>query len=153
MRNTVWNLRSRRSFRVLEKALWCGSNRFGVRLVQFSIQGNHIHLLAETGDTPSLARAMKGLSGRIAKGMNKLMGRHGSVTSDRYHSRFLRTPREAKHCIHYIRNNYRKHCAQAGRCLPKGFRDPYASESAVICFPMPEPETWLIKHARKPRPP
>src|SRR5690349_5381355 len=62
MADEVWNLRSRRAFRVIEQALWAGADRFGVRTVQFSVQGNHIHLLVEADDRQALARAMKGLS-------------------------------------------------------------------------------------------
>src|SRR5262249_46950255 len=41
----VYNLRSKRSFRALEKAFHHGSDRLGLRLLRFSVQGNHIHLL------------------------------------------------------------------------------------------------------------
>src|SRR4051794_20038513 len=41
----VYNLRSRRSFRVIEASLRVGADRFNVRVIQFSVQGNHIHLL------------------------------------------------------------------------------------------------------------
>src|SRR5690242_3120258 len=47
MADHVWNLRSRRSFRVLERALSVAADRFGARIVQFSVQRNHIHLLVE----------------------------------------------------------------------------------------------------------
>ena len=43
----VYNLRSQRSFRVIAAALRIGGDRFNVRIVQFSVQGNHIHLLVE----------------------------------------------------------------------------------------------------------
>src|SRR5690349_4474081 len=43
----VFNLRSRRSFRVIQDVLNGAAKRFGMRVVQFSIQGNHAHLLVE----------------------------------------------------------------------------------------------------------
>src|SRR5438105_998118 len=43
----VYNLRSKRSFRVLEQAFYEGADRLGLRLVRFSVQGNHIHLIVE----------------------------------------------------------------------------------------------------------
>ncbi|HEY0250467.1 MAG TPA: hypothetical protein VGC41_03030, partial [Kofleriaceae bacterium] len=46
----VYSLRSRRSLRVVEKALQGGADRFGLRVVQASIQGNHVHLLVEAND-------------------------------------------------------------------------------------------------------
>jgi hypothetical protein len=37
----VYNLRSRRSFRAIERALRLGADRFDVRMTSFSVQGNH----------------------------------------------------------------------------------------------------------------
>src|SRR5262249_35488275 len=79
MADHVWSLRSRRSLRVIEGVLCDGADRFGVGVVQFSVQGTHIPLLVEADDRRSLARAMKGLSVRLARGLNKLMGRTGRV--------------------------------------------------------------------------
>src|SRR5437867_2278926 len=50
----VYNLRSRRSLGVIVRALLVAADRFGVRVVQFSVQGNHIHWLVEAADTTSL---------------------------------------------------------------------------------------------------
>src|SRR5437867_3599150 len=61
MRKHVWNLRTKRCFRVLERAFWAGSDRFGFRLIHFSVQGNHIHLIGEAADRRALARGMQGL--------------------------------------------------------------------------------------------
>jgi len=49
MRDHVYNLRSGRCFRVIRRAFEKGRERFGVRLIEFSVQGNHIHLLVEAG--------------------------------------------------------------------------------------------------------
>jgi REP element-mobilizing transposase RayT len=98
----VYNLRSRRSFRVIEAALRIGGDRFGVRVIHFSVQGNHIHLLVEAPNRRALARAIQGFSIRVAKGLNRMMGRSGRVFDDRYHARVLRTPTEVRHAIHYV---------------------------------------------------
>ena len=60
----VYNLRSRRSFRVIAAALRLGGDRFDVRVVEFSVQGNHIHLVVEAPDR----RALQGLAIRVARG-------------------------------------------------------------------------------------
>ena len=67
-----------------------------MRLCHYSVQGNHLHLVAEARDAASLGRAMKGLGVRIARGLNGLMGTRGPVLADRYHARILRTPREVR---------------------------------------------------------
>ena len=53
----VYNLRSRRSFRVIAAALRIAGDRFNVRVIQFSVQGNHIHLVVEAPNRRALARA------------------------------------------------------------------------------------------------
>ncbi len=86
------SLRRVRERRVLERAFAAGSDRFGFRLTEYSIQSNHVHLLVEAKDRNALTRGMQGLSIRVAKALNKLWGRKGKVFADRYHDRILRTP-------------------------------------------------------------
>jgi len=145
MAQGVFNLRSKRSFRVVEKALLHAADRFGVRVVQFSVQGNHMHFLVEAPSHAALSRAIKGLSVRVAKGMNLMMGRKGvRVMGDRYHARLLRTPTEVKRVVHYIRHNHRQHMAQVGKQLAPGWVDPYSSDSPDLRVVLPRPETWLL---------
>jgi len=140
----VYNLRSRRSFRIIAAALRLGGDRFDVRVVQFSVQGNHIHLLVESPDRRALARAIQGLSIRVAKGLNRMMGRKGRVFDDRYHARILRTPTEVRHAIHYVRENARKHAAQRGETYVPGYVDPYSSAGAPD-LALPSAQTWLLR--------
>ena len=139
----VWNLRSRRSFRVIEAALSIGADRFGVRVVQFSVQGNHIHLLVEAQDREALAKAIKGLSVRLAKGLNRMMGRAGRVLADRFHSHLLATPSEVRRAMDYIRNNARKHAAQWGDRYASTYVDPFSSDGAGVT--LPAATTWLVR--------
>jgi REP element-mobilizing transposase RayT len=144
----VYNLRSRRSFRVIEAALWVGGDRFEVRIVRFSVQGNHIHLLVEAPDRRALARAIQGLSIRIAKGLNRMMGRTGRVLGDRYHARVLRTPTEVRHAIRHILDNARKHAAERGETYSPGYVDPYSSAGARDLV-LPPARTWLLREGWK----
>src|SRR5215475_14268804 len=63
----VANLRTRRSFTALRRAMYAGAARFGFRLVHYAVLGNHVHLIVEAPDHRALARAMKGLGVRIAR--------------------------------------------------------------------------------------
>ena len=105
MQTDVWNLRTRRCFRALARAFWGGANRFGFRLVHYSVQGNHLHLLVEAKNERSLSRGMNGLGVRVAKGLNRVMRRHGRVLDDRYHAHILRTPTEARRARRYFQQN------------------------------------------------
>src|SRR5438445_2906880 len=78
-----WNLRTHRRFRALRWAFARGCERFGFRLVEFSVQGNHIHCIVEAPDAQTLGRAMKGLEVRMARALNKVMHRTGPVFADR----------------------------------------------------------------------
>ena len=118
----VWNLRSRRSYpRILscfEKAL----GRFGLRLIEFTVQGNHLHLIVEADDSRSLSRGMQGLAIRIAKTLNSMMNRAGAVFADHFHSRLLKTPTELVNAIRYVLGNAAHHFAES-------LKDRFSSES------------------------
>lgn len=144
----VYNLRSRRSFRVIERVLRLGADRFDVRVVAFSVQGNHMHLLVETSSRVALARALKGLSVRIARGLNRMMRRKGRVLGDRYHARVLRTPTAVKRAITYIRDNAKKHAAERGEVYSRGYVDPYSSAGAPK-LALPAAKTWLLREGWK----
>jgi REP element-mobilizing transposase RayT len=140
----VYNLRSRRSFCVIASALRFGGDRFGVRVVEFSVQGNHIHLVVEAANRRALARAIQGFSIRVAKGLNRMMRRAGRVFDDRYHARVLRTPTEVRHAIRYVLSNARKHAAERGETYAPGYVDPYSSAGAAD-LALPPAQTWLLR--------
>lgn len=95
MGDQVWNLRSGRSFRAIEQCLAGALGRFGLRIIQFSVMGNHLHLIVEADSSRALSRGMQGLCVRIAKALNRMMRRSGRVFADHYHSRMVRTPAES----------------------------------------------------------
>src|SRR4051794_2781906 len=130
----VWNLRSRRCFRVLHRAFMAGASRFGFRLVQYAVMGNHLHFVVGAEDERSLAKGMQGLGVRVAFRLNQLMKRSGRVVSDRYHAHILKTPTEVKHALAYLRTNAFKHYQQRGL-------DPCTSHT-----PLHRPRTWLLRH-------
>ena len=89
VRREVWKLRTHRCFAALSRAFWQGCNRFGFRLVHYSVQGNHMHLIVEANGEKSLAKGMTGLGVRVARGLNRVMGRTGQVLDERYHGHIL----------------------------------------------------------------
>ncbi|MCX5745737.1 MAG: hypothetical protein NT062_24950, partial [Proteobacteria bacterium] len=103
----------------------------------------------------ALARACKGLSVRLAKGLNRMMKRTGKVVADRYHAHVLRTPTEVRHALRYIRDNARQHAAARGETYPAGYVDPYSSASAALFdaheLILPTAQTWLCREGWKRR--
>jgi hypothetical protein len=98
--------------------------RLGARLVHFSVQSNHVHLLVEADERRALSRAMQGLGTRLAKGINHRLDRRGTVFADRYHARALKTPLEVRRALVHILHNQRRHFIAPGR--PSGF-DPLST--------------------------
>jgi hypothetical protein len=45
---------------------------------------------------------MISLGARLARTVNRVLGRRGPVLADRYHQHVLRTPREARHALAYV---------------------------------------------------
>ena len=103
------NLRRKESFRELERAFGAGAERFGFRLQHFSVQTNHVHMIAEARDERALSRGMQGLSIRMAKALNRLWSRRGQVFAERFHSRVLTTPREVRNALAYVLLNTNHH--------------------------------------------
>ncbi len=128
----VWNLRSQRGFACVERALRHEQSLGELRIVHFSVQGNHLHLIAEAQDHRVLARRMQGFGIRLARALNGLMKRSGRVYGDRYHVRPLKSARETSNAVRYVLQNHAKHAAQAGRKPPPEDRFASSSWSAAL---------------------
>jgi putative transposase len=146
IRREVWNLRTHRCFRALRRAFARGCERFGFRLVHFSVQGNHMHFIVEAPDAVALGRAMKGLEVRMARALNKLMGRQGPVFADRYHAHLLTSPREAANAVRYVLENSSVHAIREGRPMRSGL-DPYCSAVIEDCGPpvVAKAQWWMLR--------
>ena len=143
-------------FLALRRAL-ARTARSWFRVLQFSVQADHVHMIVEARDKPSLSRGMTGLSVRLARALNRALDRRGTVWGERFHSRALRTPREVRNGLIYVLMNRRKHTATDSSPPMKGF-DVCSSAwwfdgwvhppSSGPPFPMDVPpvltaETWL----------
>src|SRR5438552_1635506 len=127
----------------LERAFRSSSDRFGFRLVHYSIQGNHLHFLAEADDGDALSRGMQGLTIRCARAVNRALKRRGKVFVDRFHARVLNSPREVANALRYVTENARHHGDQTPR-------DPYSSQRWIWRepdedAPVRPPRTWLLR--------
>jgi len=142
MEARVYNLRSDRSFRVIERALLAATQRDDARIVHFSVQGNHIHMLVEADERRALSSAMRSLAIRIGLGMNRLMRSSGKVIAHRYHARQLRTPTEVYRALGYVRRNHSHHARRLGRPVATSV-DRYSSDSEHV-FAAPAAKTWLL---------
>lgn len=141
-------MRGGKVFEAIREGLRAAS-RAEFRVLHFSVQRDHVHLLVEAQDVLALSSGARGLSIRLARAINGAMGRSGQVWGDRYHTRALKTPRETRNAIVYVLMNFRKHAPQDRRAFDPcssaawfdGFRSPppRAAESPPIW----RPRTWL----------
>ena len=113
VRPDVPSLRTVRIVHEIERTFADGCERPGFRLVHYSLQGNHAHLIVEAHDREALGRGMNAIGARLARAVNRAAGRTGRVLSDRYHHRALRTPREMHRALRYVLLNSRRHDAKA----------------------------------------
>jgi REP element-mobilizing transposase RayT len=92
--------------------------RLGFRLVHYSIQHDHWHLIVEVHDRVALSRGMQRLNIRCARALNRLAQRAGRVFRDRYHANPMQTPKMTRHCLAYVLLNRRRHLAKWQAPLP-----------------------------------
>ena len=109
------SLRARKLYARVRRAFVEGCDRFGFRLLQYSVQRDHIHLIAEAEDRAALSKGLQGLAIRIAKGINALLGQGGQVFKERFHLRVLSTPTEVRNALHYVLDNAVRHDRRLGR--------------------------------------
>jgi len=145
------SLREARAHRAIEQAFRAACEREGFRIVHYSTQSNHLHLIVESDERRSLSNGMRSLLTRLVRSVNRAWRRKGSLVADRYHERQLGSPREVRNVIAYVLNNARKHGTFFHRDRPDpyssgvwfdGWRDyePCPAESP----PVARPRTWLL---------
>jgi REP element-mobilizing transposase RayT len=121
------SLRTVKLVREIERTFADGCERSSFRVVHYSLQGNHAHLIVEARDRDALGRGMKAIGARLARAVNRVMGRSGRVLADRYHLRLLPTPREVRVALGYVLLNSRRHASTVGAKLKRVILDPASS--------------------------
>lgn len=96
-------IKKKDSLRILKRAL-INARKQGLRIVHFSMQSNHIHLIVEALNNEVLSSGMRALTVTFAKGLKM-----GKVQVERYHLHVLKTKQEVKHAVHYVAFNQHRH--------------------------------------------
>jgi putative transposase len=143
------------------------AQRDGFRIVEFTLQDGHLHLITESNGWKALSSGVRGLSIRIARRLNRVLGRTGQVIADRYHSRGLGTPREVRNALVYVLQNAKKHLASVAKnplwidplssaAFFRGWsgeaeevltaaRDRWKKAGVHADNPCKEPRSWLLR--------
>jgi REP element-mobilizing transposase RayT len=125
LRDGLPHLRNFELAKVLRGAFVHGCDRGRFRICQFSVLGNHIHLLCEAADAQALSCGVAGWKVRVARNLNKEWNRRGPVFEDRYHEEILRTPAQVRNALLYVLQNARRH-GERSRTWVGGI-DPFSS--------------------------
>jgi len=149
----VGSLRDCPVFPALVGAL-AAASKAAFRVVHFSVQHDHLHLIVEAHDRLRLSRGLQGLAIRCARAINGASRRRGRVWADRYHARALRTPREVRAALVYVLHNWKKTVPGAERLDPcasgywfAGWRGPrprWSLPPPGESPPVRAPRTWLL---------
>jgi REP element-mobilizing transposase RayT len=156
---------------VAMRELNCDVVNGAFRIVHISIQKTHIHLLVEADNKLALSRGMQSFMISAAKHINREYSaklklatrRRGPVFRDRYHQEIIETPRQARHALAYVLNNWRKHREDRRAGTETWNVDPFSTgihfmgwrerEDAVVHWRRPDtydplvvyfPKTWLL---------
>ena len=127
-------LRTQRVARTLLAGLR-DSNRDWFRIVHYSVQDNHVHLIVESEDRQALSSGIRGLMVRIARRVNSVLCRRGRFWADRWHGRALEGPRQVRNALVYVLHNHRKHSRSAAL-------DPLSSVGSFNGFASALPATF-----------
>ena len=126
------------------------SEKEGFRIVEYSLQSNHIHMIVEAEDERALSRAMNGILSGMARLLNRHWGRKGKVFEDRYHAELVRTPTQCRNTLCYVLANARKHGSRSlGPSLEGEGADPF---STAPWFPFHSPDDAPLAQPAKPKP-
>lgn len=157
VRSGIGSLRTRTFVRRLKASFREAHARDRARVIHFSVQRDHLHLILEAHDERALASAMKSIAARVAHAVHRVFRRTSPVLLGRYHVRTLRTPREIRNALAYVLLNVRKHWKQRNGSAPPVRLD---EASSAVWFdgwtrrlqplpsgpsPVARPRTWLLR--------
>lgn len=132
-------------------AAFQAATRAEFRIVHWSIQPNHLHLIVEAQSADALSSGMRGLAVRLARRINRLLFRRGALWADRWFGVELTSPRQVRNALVYVLQNHAKHSpSHRPGCDPlssaAGF-DGFATvqPGATDSRAGPTARTWLLR--------
>lgn len=151
----VGNLRREAVYRAVRAASAVSAARGKIRIVQISIQRTHLHLLVEAPDKGALATGMQGFQVSVARNLNTLLRdgyrrRRGKVFADRYHLVVIKSPRQARHVLVYIMNNWRRHGEHLHGAARTWLLDRFSSACSFPNWQEARPEGWQLPSGYEP---
>jgi putative transposase len=85
-----------------ERWLFEAKKRFGLKVLNYIVTSNHIHLLVVESGKDIIPRSIQLIAGRTAQEYNQRKKRKGAFWEDRYHATAIQTDRHLIRCLVYI---------------------------------------------------
>jgi putative transposase len=83
--------------------LFEAKKRYGIRILNYMVTSNHIHLLVvDGGGRDVIPKSIKLVAGRTGQEYNQRKNRNGAFWEDRYHATAVSSDRHLIQCIAYI---------------------------------------------------
>ena len=82
--------------------LFEAKKRYGIRILDYMVTSNHIHLLVVDGGHEVIPKTMQLIAGRTAQEYNLRKTRKGAFWEDRYHATAVQSNRHLMQCMTYI---------------------------------------------------
>ena len=114
------SIRNKHCLNILKRAIR-NSRAMGLRVIHFSLQSNHVHLIVEATQNAILTKGMRSLTITFSKGVAR-----GRIQVERYHLHVLKSLRETKNAVYYVLLNEQKHSG-----LKKAYVSDYSSLGAI----------------------
>jgi REP element-mobilizing transposase RayT len=96
-------VRNKQTLKLLKRAIE-NARSHGLKVLHYSFQHNHVHLIIEAMNNQILTRGMRSLTNTMAKGIDR-----GRIQIERYHLHILKTRAEIRNATHYVLFNEQKH--------------------------------------------
>jgi REP element-mobilizing transposase RayT len=93
---------------LLKRAI-LNARKKGLRIIHFTLEYDHVHLLVEAANNHVLGRGMQSFGVTLSKAINRLRNINGEVYKHRYHFRKINSSRELRIVMNYIFSNGVKH--------------------------------------------
>ena len=113
----------------------------GFRIIAWTVQPNHIHMVVEAASTLTLSRGVQGLQVRLAKGWNKLWNRKRGVFAGRFHARLIGEKEDPRKILSYVLKNHMRHRRVDRPCFD-------SASSALWMDIWQERDSWLKARKR-----
>lgn len=150
------SIRNKEALRVLKRAI-LNARKKGLSVIHFSMQSNHIHLIAEVENNQTLTQGMRSLTITFAKGLKE-----GRIQVQRYHLHVLRSLGETRNAAFYVLFNQQKHEKGTSSVIDgytsvlgrSGLIQMFLRRTKMVlrikrdeCWEGPMPSSWLLTKA------